>query len=121
MPGGYRNDVEQLNGFVHEDGEVLFCAEYGDSSTNVPGERLHVFERNHLSLARTCSTSQFFEVEFRVTRDNGEDKLVRPGGGEQCFEDLFHRQANLFGYVDCGEVFRVDLVFLQREGDTQAF
>ena len=63
---------------------------------------------------------EFFQVEFGVAGDDGEEVFAGVGVGEEGFEDLFGGQADLAGYGDGGEVVGVDLVGAQFVGDAEA-
>ncbi len=121
LAGGDRDEVEELDGLVGKNREILLCAEDGDASADVAGERLHIFERDHLGFARSGGAGKLLEIQLRVSGDDGKGVLLRAGDGEQRLEYLLDRQPDLARHVDGGEVFGVDLVLLQRVSDAQAF
>ena len=53
---------------------------------------------------------QFFQVEFGVAGDHGEEVVAIIGLGEEGFEDLLGGEADFFGDGEGGEVVGIDFV-----------
>ncbi len=76
LAGGDGDDVEEFDGLVGEGGEGLLRAHDGDSAADVAGERLDVFEGGEFDLLCAGCVGQFFQVEFGVAGDDGEEMIA---------------------------------------------
>ena len=111
--------VEEFDGLVGEGREGLFRAHDGDSAADVAGEGLDLFEGGQFGFFGSGGVGEFFEVEFGVSGDDGEEVFAGVGVGEEGLEDLLGGQADLAGDGDGGEVFGIDLVGAEFVGDAE--
>ncbi len=77
LAGGDGDDVEEFDGLVGEGGEGLARAHDGDSAADVAGEGLDVFEGSEFGFFGSGGVGEFFQVEFGVAGDDGEEVLAR--------------------------------------------
>jgi hypothetical protein len=114
LAGGDADGVVEFDGFVGEGREGLARGEDGDAAANVAGEGFDLLQGGEVEFLVAGDGGEFFEVEFGVAGEDGEEVIGFAGGddgfGEEGFEDLFDREADFFGDGWGGEVVGVDLV-----------
>jgi hypothetical protein len=69
-------------------GKGFFCGEHGDAAADVSGQRLDIFQRGELDLARAGDGGEFLQIELGISRHDGEEMFAVVRAGDQRLEDL---------------------------------
>ena len=112
--------VVQLQGLINHHRVVSLSCERGHAAADVPGQRLHLLERNGLGAPIAPHPRQGLEVELGVGRNHRQADTQLVAAHDQGLEHLVgghpHLRCHLFG----GDMIGVHLVLLKSVRDAEA-